>query len=229
MPASRYDREPFCTVLDFNDEHPMVTHSDRSMVILSSRRERLLWGVVIGSYPATIFVILFGILPIMFLAIVVLGLRPFWLMLLPLGLGFILACLLPLWNYIARRRELWVRSRMTVSIDEFISEGGLESEPRKVVAAIRIALGRSYAIKPEAIAPWDTKRTLYRLSIPFSFEVIVSAAHDLNVDFSDADVDRIAKRIPVEAKSVRDMVQLLSEELQKKKLVLSRPEDFDNG
>jgi hypothetical protein len=226
MAASKYDREPFCTVLDFRDGHPVVTHADRSMVTLSSRRERLLWGVVASPGLKSILLLYFGAFPIVTVAVLA-GLLSRWVFFLAILVMLFLPFLLQLWRIPQHRREL--RSRSRTSLDDFRSEGGLQGEPRRVVAAIRAALGRSYAIEPELIMPWDTRKSLYRLAVPYSFEVIVGAAHDLDVELSDADVDRIAKRIPSEAKSVRDMVQLLSEEFQKKKLTLSRPEGFDNA
>lgn len=223
MAESRYNRDPFMSLLDFNSGHPVVTQADRSMITLSYRGEPLLWGRPRPTIIVVVFLLGFALVPLS--ALMCFGVLAWWAVYIDFGLMFSSVAIGVISLPIIRYRELHRRGKLDTA--EFIAEGGLGGVPLPVVAELRLALGRSFAVDPDLILPWDNKKTLYKLAMPYAFEVIVSSARALDIELSDADVYRISLRVPKEAKSVADLVKLVSEEFSRKKFSLLRPEKFE--
>ena len=158
MAESRYNREPFASVLDFNSGHPVVTRADRAMIALSYRGEPPLWGRPRPTIVVLVFLLGFALLPLS--ALMCFGVLAWWTVYIDIGLIFSSVIIWIAFLPVIRYREL--HRRRKVDMAGFITEAGLEGVPLPVVAELRLALGRSFAVDPDLIVPWDTRTVAYQ-------------------------------------------------------------------
>jgi len=195
-------------------DRPGVSYWDRFWITYSNPSEPLLWR----SRPIVLRLVFW----VLFLSWVVLiagaatigprGFVPFY----PLAALAAVFPIVAILRSIRRRYSLARRGEVTVQ--QFVAgSGGADPLSIPVINAVRCTLAGIYATPASSIRPNDSERTLRvfaGITAPYGFELVLGAEQMLfgAAVMSEAETDRIIKRLFVEARTVADFIVVLTEE-----------------
>lgn len=200
--------------------YPQVLENPRERYRIR-RKEKSLWKRKISSVEKLVITFFLLFLVLSFTMLVLLPSNS------PLPFAFLVAICLILFVVIlpiaAIRREKMrkanLKNRKPQNIRDFIYDSPtLQNCYKPHVRAVRYALGFVHGLNPDMIYPDDTAHSIGYLlrdpRPPLRFEVILGTANRLGITLLDEDVDRIGKRIYKEARTVENLIAILSEEMK---------------